>query len=48
MPAESLEVVLAKLVSAEAWVGYSLVVVVVDMVVFDDSWELGLVQLLIL
>jgi hypothetical protein len=36
---------LAELVPAEARVRYSFVVVVVDVVVANHSWELGLIQL---
>lgn len=36
---------LALMVSAVAWVGDSFVIVVVDVLVSDDSWELDLIQL---
>lgn len=42
----SFVVELAELVPAEARVRYSFVVVVVDVVVANHSWELGLIQLL--
>ncbi len=40
----SLGVELAKVVPAEAGIGNAFVVVIVDMLMLDDAWELGLLQ----
>lgn len=42
---ESLGVELAEVVPAEAGIGHPLVVVIVDVLMLDDAWELGLLQL---